>query len=169
MHPREFELGRVRPAAAYAHVFPLTPEEIEGLAYYFECDYAAGDPLGYVGPVRRAVGAWVAQWAGPADERPRLDMYRTGRSAFLVIDTRPCAVQPAYRLEGVAAEVYTRCDSARSLRGLVREFAGLADEKEIREALATLVAARLMWQGGDQFLALALFRNREGDRKGRYT
>jgi ribosomal peptide maturation radical SAM protein 1 len=162
----KFGLSRVRPAPAYTHIFPLTPEEIEGLAYYFVADYTAADPLGYVAPVRHEVGTWIEQWSGPADERPLLDLWRVGPSAFLVIDTRPCALRPAHRLEGLTADVYTRCDSARSVRGLVRDFTGLSDEKGIREALATLVAARLMWQDGDRFLALALFRNREDDRGG---
>ena len=164
--PRRFGLSRLRPTAVYTHVFPLTPEEIEGLSYYFDCDYTAGNPLGYMGPVRHAVGAWIAQWSGAAHERPQLDMYRVGRSALLVTDTRPCAVQQAHRLEGVGAEVYARCDRARSVCSLVQELAGLAGEEDIREALAALVADRLMWQGGDRFLALAVFRNREDDRKG---
>jgi magnesium-protoporphyrin IX monomethyl ester (oxidative) cyclase len=157
----------LHPVDGYALVFPLPREEIEGLAYYFVSDRGAGEPSRYVGPVRDVVAAWIDQWQGPDHERPRLDMYRVGPSAFLVIDTRPCAVKPAHRLEGVEAHVYNHCDKARKAEHLVRDLAGLAGEEEIREALAKLVAARLLWRDGDRFVALALFRNREEDRRDR--
>jgi ribosomal peptide maturation radical SAM protein 1 len=165
--PQKFGLERVKPEPAYSYIFPLAPEEIEGLSYYFDCDYSSGDPLSYVGPVRHAVAAWLDQWSGPAHEHPRLDLYRVRGSACLAIDTRPCAVKPVHRLEGLEAEIYVRCDTARSVRALVRDFDGLTGEADIREALAKLVDARLMWQNGDRFIALALFRNREEDRNGR--
>lgn len=155
----------LQPVDGYAPVFPLPQEEVEGLAYYFKCDHVAGELSAYVGPVRHAVATWMDQWRGSDHERPRLDLYLVGPSAFLVIDTRPCAVKPAHRLEGIETHMYRHCDKARSVEHLVRDLAGLAGEEEIREALATLVAARLLWRDGDLFVALALFRNREDGRR----
>ena len=157
----KFGLRRLRPEAAYAHIFPLTQEEIDGLAYYFQCDYPGGDPVGYSLPVRHKVGMWQPLWERPRHERPRLDLYRAKGSALLVIDTRPCAVQAAHRLEGLAADLITRCDIARSIPSLAKELAGRAGEDVIRETLRALVDAKLVWQDGDRFLSLALFHNRE--------
>jgi len=165
--PHKFGLLNVRPWPGYRYLSPLSPEELRGLAYYFECDYADGAPQGYVGPVSHAVAAWKEQWSDPEDKRPRLDLYRAGRSAFLVIDTRLCAVKQAHRLEGIEAQVYLRCDSARSVKDLACEFDGLVREEEIREMLAKLISAGLMWQDGERFLSLALFHNRDGCRKDR--
>ena len=159
--PGKVGLLRLRPGSAYPCILPLAPEEIEGLAYYFDCEYTAGDPLGYVDPVRHALVAWMAQWSGPANDRPRLDLYRVGKSAFLVTDTRPCAVQAVHRLEGLTAEVLMCCDMARSIPSLAKELAGQADERTISQTLQTLVDDRLVWQDGGRFLSLALFRNRE--------
>jgi hypothetical protein len=158
----KFGLRRLRPAPAYAHIFPLTQEEIDGLAFYLQCDYPDdGDPVEYSLPVRHAVGMWRALWERPRDDRPRLDLYRISGSSLLVIDTRPCAVQAAHRLEGLAADLITSCDMARSIPSLAKELAGQADERTVSQTLQTLVDARLVWQDGDRFLSLALFRNRE--------
>ena len=154
-------LRRLRPGLAYAHIFPLPREEIEGLAYYFQCDYPDGDPVEYSRPVRQAVEIWQTLWERSRDEQPRLDLYRAKGSSLLVVDTRPCAVQPAHRLEGLAADLVTRCDIARNIPGLVKELAGRAGEDAIRETLRALVDARLVWRDEGKYVSLPVFRNRE--------
>jgi ribosomal peptide maturation radical SAM protein 1 len=160
MHPEAFGLVGVRPHCAYYYVFPLGRQDLARLAYYFEFDYADGrDPKSYAGRVEREVERWVGLSRQPPERRPVLDLHRA-EDRLIVRDTRPCAVAPEHRLEGLAAELYLLCDDARGLPGLLRELAGRADEAEARAALGGLVAAGLMAEMEGQYLSLAVVRDR---------
>jgi len=63
-------------------------------------------------------------------------------------------------LSGLEAQVYLACDAAQTLPSLGRLYAGTGGEGEIRAALDRLQNDKLMVQMDDQFLSLAVFRNR---------
>jgi magnesium-protoporphyrin IX monomethyl ester (oxidative) cyclase len=167
-HARAEEYGfrRMRPAHAYFYVFPLGRREMSRLAYFFDFDYDdARTPEEYLAPVQRAVQAWWEARMG-AGEPPRLDAERDGER-LVVTDTRPVALAERHELDGVRASVYELCDVAKTPEALLRLPALAGREPEVRAALESLVAARLMTADGGRHLSLAVFRNRSAPRRAR--
>jgi ribosomal peptide maturation radical SAM protein 1 len=157
---KAFGLVRVRPNFAYYYVFPFGRRDLERLAYYFEFDYADGrDPTAYTGGLQREVRRWWAAAAVSPAGRPRLDCLQAD-DLVLVADTRPCAVQPRHRLQGLEAAVHQQCDTAQTLASLRRGLGGDPPEWEVRRALDKLRAARLIAEADGQYLSLAVLRNR---------
>jgi ribosomal peptide maturation radical SAM protein 1 len=149
-HARAEEHGfrRVRPAHAYFHVFPLGRRQLSRLAYFFDFDYDDDRlPEAYLEPLRRAVAAWYAA------DAPVLDADDHG-AAIEITDTRPVGVAEHHRLEGMAARVYARCDTATSRSALERE---LGDVGDVLEQLST---NRLVVEDDGRYLSLAVFRSR---------
>ena len=162
MRPAEFGLTRLRPTVSYYYVFPLGRRELSRLAYFFDYDYEDGrKPRVYVDVLRDIVNRkWWDMWfKQPQEERPRLDAHCDDRTVQIT-DTRPEAVAESHRLEGLAAELYLHCDSAKSLTSLQREFAAKADAADILKKLEELVASKLMIEMEGQYLSLAVMRTR---------
>ena len=164
---------RVRPARAYFYVFPFGRAELNRLAYFFDFDYAEErDFLAYLAPVQAAVQAWWdAHLAGAG--APRLEARRIP-GGFAVTDTRPIAGVPSREVTGLDAEVLHQCDTARTLPALLRHVlrpptlaAGEADsEADVRAALSSLAAAKLLIVDDGHFLALPIFKDRTTDSAG---
>ena len=152
-------LVRVRPSHAYYYAFPLGRNDLARLAYYFDFDYADGrKPMDYVAPLSRAVAHWIAAHARGDGGAPCLDA-DCDDAGFTVTDTREIAAAPRHRLDGLDAQVYLRCDTSQSLAGLESHF-GAWRRSEIHNAIARLVAARLMAELDGHYLSLAVFPNR---------
>jgi len=160
LSPKDSGLRGVRPWPSYSRVFPLQQEEITGLAYFFDFDYADDrEPFEYSRDLRREVGQWITLWQVPPRDLPRLDLRRVGK-VVLITDTRPCAVRPAHRLKGLAADICCLCDTARSIDDLAGELGDHVSRAEIRKTVDTLVADKLMVEGNGKYLTLAIMRNR---------
>jgi ribosomal peptide maturation radical SAM protein 1 len=156
----EFDLRRVRPSSAYYYVYPLGRRELSRLAYFFDFDYADGQrPTDYIGGVRREVERWLTVRADPA-RRPRLDAVLDDEGGLTIEDTRACATKPRHRLDGVAAEIYTACDTAQTAGSLSARFADRERDDIVATTLAALCDAQLTIEMDGRFLSLALFRNR---------
>jgi len=155
-----FGLSRVRPNHAYFYVFPFGRRELSRLAYFFEFDYGdRRNPSEYTEAFSQEVQKWVAsRWADPA-QPPRLDAFWAD-GGFDIVDSRPGAVAPRFRLEGLDAELYLACDSARGLSALTSCFAGKANVEQIRERLEHLLRNKLLVELDRQYLSLAVFRQR---------
>jgi ribosomal peptide maturation radical SAM protein 1 len=158
---REMGLRRVRPTSAYYHVFPFGRRELERLAYFFDFDYADGrNPAAYLEPLQRAVGSWWEAQALPADERPRLDADWMSVDDLTVTDTRACARQPVHHFSGLAARVYAICDSFQGAANVARALGGGATATLIKATLDEFVGRKLMIEIEDQYLSLAVMKNR---------
>jgi ribosomal peptide maturation radical SAM protein 1 len=152
-----FGIQNVRPMEAYSYVYPLPESALRNLAYYFDFDYGDGRrPEDYAQPVVAAVEQWAALAQGQGS-RPRLDAFAAG-SLVIVEDTRPCAVEPVHLLSGLAARIYTECDSATSASALARQLR--APESDVREIADRLQAQNLMVATDNRLLSLAVFRTR---------
>ncbi|MCA1558004.1 MAG: RiPP maturation radical SAM C-methyltransferase [Acidobacteria bacterium] len=161
---KEYGLINVRPNRAYKHVFALSDEEIENLAYFFEFDYSDGrKPLEYTLPLVAELQRWKILRGRAGEGHIRLDAYRVGE-AVLINDGRPCAVESSHRLEGIAAKVYLLCDSAQTLHGLCKKLSETAVREEIFEVLKGLMASKLMVEQEGQYLSLAVMHNRQKER-----
>lgn len=157
--PAEFGMARVRPAAAYFYAYPLGRRELARLAYFFDFDYEDGrEPSAYIAGLQRAVGEWWPRRLCEPDKRARLDA-RVSRGALDIEDTRD-GERKTRRLEGLAAELYLRCDSAHTPAALRRELSCAAGEREVERALAELVDAGLTLEMEGQYLSLAVMRDR---------
>ena len=151
-------MRRIRPSLAYYYVFPLGRRELLKLAYFFDFDYDDGrNPYEYLAPVHAEVERWQA--IGQPSDRVRLDAFYH-QAGFVIEDTRPVAEVGQHQLTGLAAQVYSRCDSIQSLASLIRSLSPTADESQLRQALSEMVAARLMIEMDEQYLSLAVMRNR---------
>jgi ribosomal peptide maturation radical SAM protein 1 len=158
----EFGLTRVRPTVSYYYVYPLGRRELSKLAYFFDYDYEDGrKPRTYVDTLREEVSSkwWDAWFKHPPEERPRLDAHCDG-AAIDITDTRAAAVAASHRLEGLAAELYLRCDTAQRLTNLQKELAATADAADVLKTLEELIASKLMIEMDGQYLSLAVMRTR---------
>jgi hypothetical protein len=133
---------------------------LEGIAYYFDFDYADGrKPVEYTRPFRRQVYKWMKLWQTPDGSRPRLDLRLAGDAA-VITDTRPCAVRRTFRLRGLAAKIYLQSDAAQSFPTILRALNGEADAGRVKQILDELTAKKLMVEDGGRYLSLAVFRSR---------
>jgi ribosomal peptide maturation radical SAM protein 1 len=157
--PDEYGFKRMRPSRAYFFVFPLGRRELNRLAYFFDYDYADDRvPERYLEPVRQAVAEWWRE-QGDASEPARLDAHVTG-DGVVVTDTRAAARAERHELQGVAATVYTHCDQATALQGLLRDPDLRGRRAEVEDALERLAASGLLVEDEGRYLSLAVFRTR---------
>jgi ribosomal peptide maturation radical SAM protein 1 len=163
--PQDFGFTRVRPAPAYFYVFPLGRRELSRLAYFFDFDYGDGrNPDTYLIGLQREVGRWWNLQAAVPARRPKLDAEFTA-DGLVVTDTREVASAARHHLTGIAAEVYARCDSAQTIASLLRQLPPRSEELVLKATLRALRNANLVFEEGEQFVSLAVFRNRpEKDR-----
>ena len=146
-----------RPASAYAYLYPLLPQPLHNLAYFFEFDYADGQkPAEYTRALTEEVERW-SEWSSP--NRPRLDLFQTD-SVVLITDTRACAKKPAFVLTGLDAKLYLACDSAQTSASAARKLGDATNELEVCEMLRSFRDARLMIEMDGRYLSLAVLRNR---------
>jgi ribosomal peptide maturation radical SAM protein 1 len=165
----EFGMRRIRPSSAYYHVFPLGRKELLKLAYFFDFDYDDGrNPAEYLAPLHAEVARWWAIRQSSKTSQVRLDAFYY-QAGFTIEDTRPVAQVGQHQLTGLTAQIYSRCDSMQSLASLKRSLCSTADEAELRQVLSELVAARLMIEMDEQYLSLAVTRNRPPQENSRST
>ncbi len=139
------------PEPAYAQVYPLDAEEMQQLAYYF----VERTPAREAGLGQRMLVAWLGLWREQHEdgERPVLHMRRKGE-AIVVHDTRSCRTAARHRLEGLAARLYAACDEATERHALAERLG--AEDGELDEVVAALVADNLLLDLGGRLLALAV-------------
>jgi magnesium-protoporphyrin IX monomethyl ester (oxidative) cyclase len=164
----------LRPAWPYAHIYPLPPEELDDLVYFFEQE--GRDPV-HINPFRQRLNAsGLPSLGGPgrdglqqlihewirlfrSDSPPVLRMTDEG-DRIRIVDTRPVAPAERVTLDGLASRVYRACDRAathQSLLAVLAKDGGPAvDPAEVDSHLGDLVARKLMVRFGDRYLALAV-------------
>lgn len=155
-----FGLERVRPAAAYFHVYPLGRRDLGRLASFFDFDYQDGrDPSSYLADTRREVERWIALHAtGPA-QRPRFDATLDGER-LRITDTRPGARVGSVVLDAADTALYLACDEAVAPAALAQRMAGVIAPAALQERLSQWLAARWLLEADGRVLSLAVFRHR---------
>ena len=152
----EYGLVKIRPFALYNFLYPLPPERVANLAYFFEYEYADGrKPEEYVTRTLDRVKTWKANTSGDLvkqyGESPEL----------MVIDTRPERPQMMYPFNGIQREIYDYCDEIRtrgSILELVQRRFGASDQHEpsLDKFLGQMLDWQLMVREGNQFLSVAV-------------
>jgi magnesium-protoporphyrin IX monomethyl ester (oxidative) cyclase len=145
MRPLDFDLT-LEPSRTYPYVYPLAKESLMRLAYSFEDNKrprhmhrAFSEEPGQQ-RLQFVVMEWNELWH---TSKPVLQVYDDGQRVRFV-DTRPCAIQRDWTVEGLEAEVYRMCDSAQKP---TEEMSGAADR---------LLASRVLLLMNGKFLALGV-------------
>jgi len=151
-HQRPAELGmvNVRPHEMYRELYALEAEELTGLAYYFQYDYADGRDLRYCEGVQKRVD----DWRTPGKRSALVGFLE--KDQLLVWDTRSVAVSSWTRLRGHYRDIVLHCDAIRSsasIRGHVKDRYGLTEE-EIGCGLVELTRRGFLLEEENQFVSL---------------
>ena len=154
------ELGfkDLKPFPAYNYVYPLPPESVANLAYYFTFEYAeARDVESYVRPLAEEVARWKQAYETS-------DLFMLERSDRLLLwDSRPTAKRRLMALTDKEKFLYQACDQISSLRQIADAWSKHSgwptDAEDVRRTLDGFVEAGLMLQQGDSYLSLAVSRN----------
>ena len=153
MRPQDFDLT-LEPSRAYPYVYPLAKESLRRLAYSFEdskrpqhmhrglSDEPGQDQL------RQVVVLWNQLWR---NSKPMLQVHDNG-DCLRVFDTRPCAIERSWTIDGLAAQIYRRCDSAQTMAMLESQLPG----EELEPALETLLSRKVLLKLNDKLLAIGV-------------
>ncbi|MEW6368325.1 MAG: RiPP maturation radical SAM C-methyltransferase [Acidobacteriota bacterium] len=162
-HQERFGLKLV-PLRDYRHTYPLEPEEIEQLAFFFNDEreaelaldpmYAFLDGQG-LDAARSAFHEWKDCWKY-VEQRPILRATEMD-GCLLIRDTRKIAVAESHELVGIRKDVYAAADSGPLLRSLITRFAnqGIAPGT-VEGAVRELVELKLALPVDRRLLALAV-------------
>jgi hypothetical protein len=150
----------------YASVYPLPPEELEQLAYFFEDvpsqahrpDRQSLTPGRW--SLRQAVDAWSVHFWGPG--LPAILSVTDSGERLSFLDTRPVAPQRRCQLEGLARLVYLSCETTQSLTSLLstlRKRLPEVEEGQVVAVLQDLVQSKLLLCLRERYLALGVHGN----------
>lgn len=146
-YPERYDIT-LSPCPTYALVYPLEPEQLADLAYFFEDRPGSIRRLEreqHEGPyqaTREAVRAWKVR---SRQALPPILSVEDDGETLRFLDTRPCAPSRRQTLVGALREAYLACQEPISARQ--------AGEPELwRE----LVARKLVLELGGRYLALAV-------------
>jgi ribosomal peptide maturation radical SAM protein 1 len=158
----EFGFVNVRPFSTYFHLYPLPPERVANLAYFFRYDYADGRQCeSYMTETIDRVEHWKRGIGG------ELAMEREDDQLTLV-DTRLGRPERRIALNGLERELYELCADPRNVDALRAHAAadwlkrtGSAPspatiDRWLGEFLLWMTGDLLMLREGDQCLALAV-------------
>jgi ribosomal peptide maturation radical SAM protein 1 len=151
-----FGLVDIRPFAMYQLVYPLPPERVANIAYFFEYRYADGrQPGTYVGETLEKAKIWKQNRGGD------LVKHYGNDPELMVIDTRPEHPHRCYPLNGIQREIYDFCGDIRS-KATILEFARqrCGAHPDVDDALDAFLQQLEDWQlavrEGNQYLSLAI-------------
>jgi len=111
--PQDYGLELV-PLKAYGYIYPLLPEIMNDLAYYFEDIADLGNDRENRLSGHHGLEDWVTQWQGlfSSEPAPMLHIDVDEGTQLTIIDTRPCAIKPSVSLSGLSRHIYVECDRA---------------------------------------------------------
>jgi ribosomal peptide maturation radical SAM protein 1 len=150
-------LANVVPYPAYHYIYPLAPEVVANLAYYFTFEYREPqDVASYTQPVIEEISAWQAVHG----ESELLLVDKGAHCPLQIWDLRPVAHDPLTILAGLQRILYLECDRVRTVSQLQQvaeaHAGGAISAQEIEEFLQPLVERGLMLREGRSYLSLAV-------------
>lgn len=153
----ELGLKNLSPYSAYGYVYPLPPEALANLAYYFTFEYATPqDVASYTEALSASISRWQKDYS-----TSRLFYIESG-DRLLIWDSRPIARGPLVVLAGLAKLVYLACDKVMTVRKIIEVCClstGVeADSKSVASVLEDLQDKALLIEEDGAYLALAIRR-----------
>jgi magnesium-protoporphyrin IX monomethyl ester (oxidative) cyclase len=165
--PESFGLSLV-PFPLYSYVYPLAPEDMRDLAYYFNDTERKSAKLElerrpHLKQVMRIIAVWSSLWGQDGTdaevEPPTLTMRETS-DGLHITDTRPCAHSATHHLQGLPQHIYKACDEIQTVNSLVNtlstEQQTVLTADTVQRVLDELVERRLLLHLDGRYLALAL-------------
>ena len=150
---------RLEPAPAYSGIYPISPEALGDMAYFFT-NTAEENPAP-AGKGVASLAAEVVRWSKlhKREIPPLLCMDHQGDKVS-IFDTRPCATARRIELEGLEAAVFLACEPAVTRAGLPARLRNSpyadATPEDLDRALQSLVDLKLVLFFQDQYLNLAV-------------
>jgi hypothetical protein len=146
--------SNLSPHPAYEYVYPLKPEVLANLAYFFGFDYSEPRKVGeYILPFTDQIVKWKSDY-----RKSSLFWIEKG-DHLLIWDFRPIAKRKLTVLSGIRKFLYMACDqimTAHQVLNLWQKFSEVSlAETEISEALNDFTARDLMVRSNNSYLALA--------------
>lgn len=166
--PESFGLSLV-PFPLYSYVYPLPPEDMQELAYYFhdsqrESARVELERRPHLKQVMKIIAVWNRLWGQDGTETtveaPVLMMREEEPDCLRITDTRPCAVSKTHLLQGLACHVYRACDEVHTANSLMHALS--KDHhldytlQTVQRALDELEESKLLLHLNGKYLGLAL-------------
>jgi magnesium-protoporphyrin IX monomethyl ester (oxidative) cyclase len=169
--PADYGL-KIRACKSYSYVYPLPQETLSDLACFFEDELNGDDPA--AGESRRTINRpgllalqrWLSEWSRSwrtsrlPSKTPMVLSMRDAGDYLTITDTRPCAVEPELKLEGLAYQVYKACDQALTPKALLRtletQFGLTCSWDEVEPVVAELRECKLTLELNGRILSLAV-------------
>ena len=161
---------QLEPCPAYSHVYPLENDVINDIAYFFEARRPSEKTAASVSRkeglrlllkrIRSWQDAWLPFRSGLSNEPPSLTMYDEAENIIRIHDTRFDSRGVWSTLTDAAAAVYTVCDTAKTLDGILNELDStkniIMDASAVASIIDTLIGNKLMVKMKHHYLALAV-------------
>ncbi|MBY0279587.1 RiPP maturation radical SAM C-methyltransferase [Candidatus Binatia bacterium] len=148
----------LRPCRQYAHVYPLSPQDLADQAYFFtEPELALVKHLPER-PGTRAVLDLMTRWKPHWPQLRKLELVHDGEATF-VLDTRSCAKRERHPVDATDLLLLDACDAAigdAELSDAVQAHGLAADD--VAAHLAALLDAGLILRLDGRLLSLVLDR-----------
>lgn len=147
----------VKPFSMYNFIYPLAPEAIANIAYFFEYQNPGGlSEQVILEKLQKPIKTWKENKDGSLVKKYGQD------PELIVIETRPGHPHKFFPFNGIQREIYDFCNEIQSRRKIL-EFAAKRTRKSIAEIadsldqfLFQMVELDLMVREGDCFLSLAI-------------
>jgi magnesium-protoporphyrin IX monomethyl ester (oxidative) cyclase len=171
-HERAADYGlTLVPHKAYSYIYPLSPERMYNLAYYFEdssnlTDEKRPEANGHrqqgMIPEHQLLQELVTKWHKlfKSEQPPVLRTIDDNGERLKIFDSRPCATDKELILEGLAYQVYVICDQAmthQELMNALRKNYGLdVSWDEIQPVVDQLRERKILLELNSRLLSLAV-------------
>ena len=146
--------GRLRPAAAYGHIYRLPESDLANLAYYFDHDYRPSfDVELQIRRTRKGVVDWTLQHPGAL-----LNGHRDAAGVAQIRDSRRDGTPVVVTLSELETSLLNACTDIRSLKQLLEVGTHVAATGgDVLTALQVLVDRRFVVRAGDRFLSIVIW------------
>ena len=155
--PEQYGL-ELQPREMYRYIYGDDEDRIRNMCLYYDLTGGAfRDSLGRMQPFYEQLYKAVYEWrkiAGSGENRS-LRMANT-ESGLLLMDSRPCMIQPFTVLTGLDRSVFLACDSPKSRRRLADLLQSEATEEEILASAEKLAGLNFIARLGENYVSLAL-------------
>lgn len=159
-YPERYGLT-LEAASGYRDLYPISPERINRLAYFFESnlDYPSEgtDREGFLS-LLVAIRDWKRAFAD--EQAPPLLAMRDDGDRISILDTRQCAVERRFKLEGLEADLVRVCEPSIKPERVARQLAERCGRREtdtaIQNAISDLRDRGLLVEVSGRLLQLAV-------------
>ena len=156
-NPAQYGL-ELEPYEIYRCIYGDNDDRVESMCMYYRLTGGAFQAsLEHMQPWYNRLYTAVYEWKRNAasGEKRGLVMAET-ESGLLLLDSRPCMVQPFILLTGVDRAVYLACDEVKTEKQLLSALGGEASGEEILASVEKLTALNVLAKLGGRCISLAL-------------